>query len=90
MKLGGSVPHQNTRGSWKQRARQEMEVTFATAKPSELQMEQLSEIADKLQCSCGKLLVTDDHHLSDVFVCVYILFFSHTDGKPLLWNKDCS
>ena len=33
---------------------------------------QLSEIIDTLQYSCGAFVIPDDHHLSDVFLCVYI------------------
>ena len=40
---------------------------FAAAKPSELQMQQLSKITDTLQYSCGAPLIADDHPLIHIF-----------------------
>ena len=41
---------------------------FAATKPTAAQMEQLSEITDVLQYSCGAPLILEDHELSGVFV----------------------
>lgn len=41
---------------------------FAAAKPSQLQMQQVIEITDTLQYSCGAPFIPDDHPLIDVFV----------------------
>ena len=41
---------------------------FAATKPAAAQMEQLSEITDALQYSCGAPLIPEDHELSGVLV----------------------
>ena len=41
---------------------------FAATKPTAAQMEQLSEITDALQYSCGPPLIPEDHELSTIFV----------------------
>ena len=53
LKLGDPVPQHNINGAWKQVA---------------AQMEQLGEITDALQFSCGALFSLEDHELSGVFV----------------------
>ena len=54
LELGGLVPQHNIHGAWKQQGA--------------AQMEQLSEITDALQFSCGALFIPEDHELSGVFV----------------------
>ena len=41
---------------------------FAATRPTAAQIEQLSEITDALQYSCGDSLIPEDHELSVVFV----------------------
>ena len=51
--LGDPVPQRNVNGAWKQVA---------------AQMEQLGEIIDALQFSCGALFIPEDHEFSGVLV----------------------